>query len=149
MNGAAGNINGNQTDPVQLIADIQAKYQTERNKRLRPDFNEQYVAVHKSDKFKHFAEDPWLPSTGAVPGFQLREGEVRRFKFVLKGAGYGALLYAARLVEAGFESKDFAFLDYAGGFGGTWYWNRYVSQACHTSAALSRQDRFILRHTDR
>jgi cation diffusion facilitator CzcD-associated flavoprotein CzcO len=43
-------------------------------------------------------------------------------KVLILGAGYGALLFAVRLLETGvFKANDIVFVDAAGGFGGVWY----------------------------
>ena len=44
------------------------------------------------------------------------------------GGGFGGLLAAARLREAGVEK--IRILEMAGDFGGTWYWNRYPGAQC-------------------
>ncbi|KAL2285486.1 hypothetical protein FJTKL_08149 [Diaporthe vaccinii] len=46
------------------------------------------------------------------------------------GGGRSGILYAYRLIEAGFSSKDIVIVDIADGFGGTWYWNRYPGLMC-------------------
>ena len=38
--------------------EIRAKYQAERDKRLRVDGNEQYVEI--KDEFAHYSEDPYV-----------------------------------------------------------------------------------------
>lgn len=88
------------------VAQIQERYAAERSKRLRPDFEHQFVKLHMSDQFKHFTHDPWLPADGSTHGICLSENKVYIFKFVIQGAGFGGLLYAARLVEAGFKPED-------------------------------------------
>ena len=47
---------------------------------------------------------------------------------VVIGGGFGGLLAAARLREAGV--KDLRVFEKGGDFGGTWYWNRYPGAAC-------------------
>lgn len=113
---------------------IQAKYAAERTKRLRADFDDQFVQLHKSSQFRHFTSDPWLPADGSTIGLSLVEDRSYEFKFAIQGAGFGGLLYASRLVEAGFNPKDMVLIDYAGGFGGTWYWNRYPGLMCDVAA---------------
>ena len=44
------------------------------------------------------------------------------------GGGFGGLLMAARMKEAGFD--DIRVIEKAGDFGGTWYWNRYPGAMC-------------------
>ena len=47
---------------------------------------------------------------------------------VVIGGGFGGLLAAVRLRQAGVE--DVRIIDPAADFGGTWYWNRYPGIAC-------------------
>lgn len=123
-------------DPYDDSAEIMARYAAERDKRIRDDGNSQFITLHDSPKFKHMTQDPWLPADGSVSGFELSDKERLHFKFVLKGAGYAGLLYAARLIEAGYSPKDMVLIDYAGGFGGTWYWNRYPGLMCDVAAEV-------------
>lgn len=117
-------------------SDTMSRYATERDKRLREDGDSQFIRLHQSSRFVHMTHDPWLPADGSVAGQRLSEREELHFKFVLKGAGYGGLLYAARLVEAGYNADDIILIDYAGGFGGTWYWNRYPGLMCDVAAEV-------------
>ncbi len=99
---------------------LRAKYREEREKRLRADGNEQYIEV--KDGFAHFLEDPYVE-----PGFE-REPLTDEVEVAVIGGGFGGLLVAARLREAGVE--EIRMIDGAGDFGGTWYWNRYPGVAC-------------------
>jgi cyclohexanone monooxygenase len=99
---------------------LRRKYAEERDKRLRAEGAEQYVEV-KGD-FAHFLDDPYVE-----PGFTrapLRD----EVEVVLIGGGFGSLLTGAFLRDAGV--KSIRFIDAAGDFGGTWYWNRYPGLAC-------------------
>jgi len=99
---------------------LREKYREERDKRIRPDANEQYVEV--KGEFAHFASDPWVE-----PGFA-REPLSDEVDVVLIGGGFGGLLAGARLRELGVES--IRTIEKGGDFGGTWYWNRYPGAAC-------------------
>jgi cation diffusion facilitator CzcD-associated flavoprotein CzcO len=99
---------------------LRAKYDQERDKRLREDANEQYIQV-KGD-YAHYLEDPYVE-----PGFE-REPLTDEVEIVIIGGGFGGLLTAARLRDEGVE--DIRIIDSAGDFGGTWYWNRYPGVAC-------------------
>src|SRR3954471_22674637 len=72
---------------------LRRRYREERDKRLRPDGNDQYVEV-KGD-FAHYVDDP-----SADPGFT-REPLFDHVDVAIVGAGFGGLLAAARLREAG------------------------------------------------
>lgn len=116
------------------LQEVLAKYEEERAKRLRPDGMEQYLDIAKS-KFKQFAEDPWVNESNPYVSKPCALADGDHVKVLVVGAGYGALLFAARLIEAGFKPSDFAFVDSAWGFGGTWYWNRYPGLMCDVESA--------------
>jgi cyclohexanone monooxygenase len=99
---------------------LREKYREEREKRLRPDGNDQYIEV--KGEFAHFVDDPYVE-----PGFT-REPLADEVDVVLIGGGFGGLLCGARLRQLGVESLRI--LEKGGDFGGTWYWNRYPGIAC-------------------
>jgi cation diffusion facilitator CzcD-associated flavoprotein CzcO len=99
---------------------LRAKYQQERDKRIRADANDQYVEI--KDEFRHYKDDPYVE-----PGFE-REPLMDEVEVAVIGGGFGGLLTAARLREQGVEG--IRIIDSAGDFGGTWYWNRYPGVAC-------------------
>ncbi|KXJ85578.1 hypothetical protein Micbo1qcDRAFT_99176, partial [Microdochium bolleyi] len=111
-----------------MSAELAEKYAQERLKRLRPDAAEQYTDVRAPD-VHDLAADPWVDyETLAARSQPLTDGSST--KFLIVGGGHSGLLYAARLVEAGFSPADVVIVDTAGGFGGTWYWNRYPGLMC-------------------
>jgi cation diffusion facilitator CzcD-associated flavoprotein CzcO len=99
---------------------LRARYAAERQKRLRPDGNNQYGEV--SGKYAHFETDPYVD-----PGFE-RPALQEELDAVIIGGGFGGLLAAARLQEVGIT--DVRIIEKAGDFGGTWYWNRYPGAQC-------------------
>jgi cyclohexanone monooxygenase len=99
---------------------LREKYREEREKRLRPDGNEQYRAI--SGDLAHFESDPY-----AAPGF-VREPLADEVDVALIGGGFSGLLAGARLRELGVESVRT--IEKGSDFGGTWYWNRYPGVAC-------------------
>ena len=101
-------------------AALKAKYLAERDKRLRDDANEQYVEV--TAEFSHYVDDPYVD-----PGYT-REPLFDTVEMAIIGGGFGGLLMAARMKEAGFN--DIRMIEKAGDFGGTWYWNRYPGAMC-------------------
>ncbi|KAI8931842.1 hypothetical protein NX059_010748 [Plenodomus lindquistii] len=111
-------------DPV-----TRAKYIEERNKRIRSEGAAQFIKVSETARFSHLADDPWVDHEhlNALPS-PLPSGAF--VKFLIVGAGYGGLLLAVRLIQAGFSADDIRLVDHAGGFGGTWYWNRYPGLMC-------------------
>ncbi len=100
--------------------DLREKYRRERDKRLRRDGNDQYIEV--KDSFAHYVEDPYVPE-----GFT-RDPLFDDTEVIVVGGGFGGLLAAARLREAGID--DVRLIEKGGDFGGTWYWNRYPGAAC-------------------
>jgi len=40
------------------------------------------------------------------------------------------------LIKAGFSANDIVIVDPAGGFGGTWYWNRYPGLMCDVESYI-------------
>ncbi|RDL33314.1 Uncharacterized protein BP5553_08753 [Venustampulla echinocandica] len=109
--------NGLAFDPAAL----RAKYDEERNKRIRDDGIKQYQEVD-TGSLRHYVEDPYTK-----PGFS-RAPIDEDIEFLVVGGGYGGQLIAARLLEAG--TTNIRIIDKAGDFGGTWYWNRYPGAAC-------------------
>jgi cation diffusion facilitator CzcD-associated flavoprotein CzcO len=99
---------------------LRAKYREERDKRLRPDGNQQFVEV-KGD-FSHYVDDPYVD-----PGFT-REPLNDEVEVIIIGGGFGGLLAGARLREAGVQG--IRMIEKGGDFGGTWYWNRYPGAQC-------------------
>jgi cation diffusion facilitator CzcD-associated flavoprotein CzcO len=113
----------------------QQKYNEERTKRLRPDGVSQYADLRTSPKFKHYQDDPWVdPHTPNVGAPALVNGS--RCKVLILGAGFGGLLFAVRLIQAGINVDDIRIVDSAGGFGGTWYWNRYPGLMCDVESYI-------------
>ena len=98
---------------------LRDRYRAERDKRLRPDGNDQYQEI--SGDFSNYVDDPYVARQERAPLFD--EVDV-----AIIGGGFGGLIMGARLREAGFESLRI--IEKGGDFGGTWYWNRYPGIAC-------------------
>src|SRR5712672_191197 len=99
---------------------LREKYRHERDRRLRPEANDQYVEI--TADFRHYIDDPHVD-----PGFT-RKPLTDAVDVVIVGGGFGGLLAAARLRESGV--KDIRIIEKGGDFGGTWYWNRYPGAQC-------------------
>jgi cyclohexanone monooxygenase len=104
---------------------LREKYRVERDKRLRPDGNDQYVEM--ANTFAHYLDDPYCEPVERAP---LADD----VGVVVIGGGFGGLLVGARLREAGID--DFRLVEKAGDFGGTWYWNRYPGAACDVESYI-------------
>ncbi|KAK7540016.1 putative monooxygenase [Phyllosticta citribraziliensis] len=111
----------------QVASALEEKYAEERDKRLRPDGFAQYVDLRQDAP--GLAADPWIDYEAlASQEPALKDGD--DVQFLITGAGHISLLFAGRLVEAGFDPKGICLVDTAGGFGGTWYWNRFPGLTC-------------------
>ena len=110
------NMNANNFDPDALAL----KYKEERDKRIRSDGNDQYQEV--KGEFAYFVEDPYVEHKLD------REALEEEVEVLIIGGGFGGMLAAVRLHEAGIE--DFKIVEKGGDFGGTWYWNRYPGASC-------------------
>ncbi len=104
---------------------LRAKYQEERDKRIRPDGNDQYQEMVGG--FAHYLEDPYVAPIERAPLFD-------DVDVVVIGGGFGGLLAGARLREAGVE--NIRMIEKGGDFGGTWYWNRYPGAMCDVESYI-------------
>jgi cyclohexanone monooxygenase len=102
---------------------LRRKYREERDKRLRPDGNDQYLRL--TDRLASHLDDPYTPRTE-------REPRTDHVTVAFIGGGFAGLLTGARLKEAGVD--DVRIIDRGGDFGGTWYWNRYPGAQCDTAS---------------
>jgi cyclohexanone monooxygenase len=112
---------------VEAPMDVEAlrrRYREERDKRIRPDGNDQYLRL--ADEFAHYRDDPHTPWTERPPHTDHRT-------VVCVGGGFAGLVTAARLREAG---VDVRIVETGGDFGGTWYWNRYPGAQCDTASMV-------------
>ncbi len=103
---------------------LRRKYAEERDKRLRPDGNDQYLRL--TGELAHYRDDPHTPWTERAPRTDHRT-------VVCVGGGFAGLVVGARLREAG---VDVRIIEKGGDFGGTWYWNRYPGAQCDTASMV-------------
>jgi cyclohexanone monooxygenase len=103
---------------------LRRKYAEERAKRLRPDGNDQYLRL--AGQLGHYLTDPYTPRAE-------RAQKTDHVTAAFIGGGFAGLLTAARLTEAGVPCR---IVEKAGGFGGTWYWNRYPGAQCDTASMV-------------
>jgi cation diffusion facilitator CzcD-associated flavoprotein CzcO len=114
------------TTPVAPDLDaIHARYLQERDKRIRPDGNEQYI--EPTGKYAHFLDDPHTERVEREPLFD-------EVTVAFIGGGFAGLLTGAKLRQA--EIDDVRIIEKGGDFGGTWYWNRYPGAQCDTAAFI-------------
>ncbi|WP_156842116.1 flavin-containing monooxygenase [Novosphingobium aquimarinum] len=97
------------------------KYQEERDKRLDPRIDRSYAET--KGKYRSFVDvDP-------NAGERIERAAIAtEVDVAIVGGGFGGILAAARLKEAGVT--DVMIVEKASDFGGTWYWNRYPGVQC-------------------
>lgn len=106
------------------IPAMREKYREQRDRRIKKDHNDQYIAA--SGKWAEIYEvDPY---NLVVP----RDPITSETDVVILGAGYCGMMVATQLKKAGLN--DFYNIDHGGDFGGTWYWNRYPGIQCDNDA---------------
>jgi cyclohexanone monooxygenase len=98
---------------------LREKYRMERDKRLRPDGNAQYIEI--AGQFAPYLQDPYV----ARPERPALQDDVT---VAIIGGGFAGLITGARLRQAGID--DIRIIEKGGDFGGTWYWNRYPGAQC-------------------
>jgi cation diffusion facilitator CzcD-associated flavoprotein CzcO len=103
---------------------LRARYAAERDKRLRPDGNDQYLRI-AGTSLARYLDDPYMPVVE-------REPLTDHVDVAVIGGGFAGLITGARLREVGVEK--IRVIDKAGDFGGTWYWNRYPGAQCDTAS---------------
>ena len=113
------------TAPAIDKAALLAKYIAERDKRLRPDGNAQYLQI--KGHLAHYLDDPYTPRVE-------RAAKTDHVTFAFVGGGFAGLVTGARLVEAGVT--DVRIMEKGGDFGGAWYWNRYPGAQCDTASMI-------------
>jgi cation diffusion facilitator CzcD-associated flavoprotein CzcO len=119
-----------QCQPTQTPEDIdipalREKYRQERDKRVRPEGQRQYLRPTGATPTGSYEADPHMPVKERAP---ISED----IDVVVLGAGWGGIMAAYHLKQAGVTS--FRNIDTAGDFGGVWYWNRYPGIQCDNEA---------------
>lgn len=109
-----------QPDKIDVEA-LSNKYQEEKERRQRVDGLAQNVELEESESLSSLADDPFVDHDALNAQQQALE-DGQQVQVIILGAGFGGILFAARLVEAGVRPDDIRIVDVAGGFGGTWYW---------------------------
>ncbi|CAK7200303.1 hypothetical protein SEUCBS139899_002994 [Sporothrix eucalyptigena] len=114
--------------------DVNDRYQAEHDKRIRSDGLAQFTDLYSLPKFRHFKQDPWADKASYASLPRAEDGDRR--EILIMGTGIAALVFAVRLLEAGFQREDMQFIDVSAGFGGTWYWNRYPGLMCDVESYI-------------
>ncbi|KAF2265468.1 FAD/NAD(P)-binding domain-containing protein [Lojkania enalia] len=127
---------------------VEKRYGEERAKRLRDDGGDQFIDLSLSIEFQSFIQDTWVePSLVKNANIMFPDN---RCEILILGGGLGGLLYAIRMIQVGISPKDIRIVDSAGGFGGTWYWNRYPGLSCDIESycylPLLEETGYIPRH---
>ena len=104
---------------------LRVRYRQERDKRLRPDGNDQYI--QPTGRFAHLLEDPYVEVVERDPLFD-------EVTVACIGGGWAGLVTGARLKMAGVDSVRI--IEKGGDVGGAWYWNRYPGVMCDTAAMI-------------
>ena len=104
---------------------LRARYRAERDKRLRPDGNDQYL--EPTGRFAHLLDDPYTERVEREPVHD-------EVTVAFIGGGFAGLATGARLKEAGID--DVRIVEGGGDVGGAWYWNRYPGAMCDTAAMI-------------
>ena len=107
------------------LEETRRRYAEEREKRLRSEANDQYTEVE--GRYAGYADDPRSEPVE-------RAARTDEVDVAVLGTGFGGLLVAGRLREAGLE--HILLIDKAGDVGGTWYWNRYPGVQCDVESYI-------------
>ena len=111
--------NISERQPLDIDA-LRARYRIERDRRAAPSNDRSYLDIG-GEQFAHLHADPYSD-------IQPRAAVEDAVDVLIVGGGFGGLLTAARLREAG--ALTIRIVEVGGDFGGTWYWNRYPGAAC-------------------
>ncbi|GHH26203.1 monooxygenase [Sphingomonas glacialis] len=106
--------------PALDIEALRERYRIERDRRVASDPAERRYRDPTAG-FSRMLDDPY----GTAPPREPIHEDVDVF---VVGGGFGGLMTAARLAQAGIQ--DIRIAEAGSDFGGTWYWNRYPGAAC-------------------
>src|SRR3954453_16613910 len=113
--------------PPEYYEAIKERFAAERDLRLayRPEGPAQFIS-DLTGELAHYEVDPYAEDVTE------RDPIDATVEILFIGGGFSALLTAARLRQAGFES--IRIVERGSDVGGTWYWNRYPGVACDVVA---------------
>ena len=101
------------------ITALKERYRTERGRRTSDQAPREYLDMR--NQFAGMLDDPYTQVTPRDPV----NDDV---DVLIVGGGFGGLMSAARMREAGMPR--IRIVEAGGDVGGTWYWNRYPGAAC-------------------
>jgi cation diffusion facilitator CzcD-associated flavoprotein CzcO len=101
-------------------AAVRSRYEAERAKRMVKGRAAIHDLAH-DDAFAKYRQDPFTPVA-------VRDPVDEDTGVAIIGAGIAGVVAGAQLRKQGIAS--IRLVDQAGGFGGTWYWNRYPGVMC-------------------
>ncbi len=104
---------------------LQERYRIERERRTPGEADRRYYDLSKD--FSHLLSDPYTAASERAPVNDAVD-------VLVVGGGFGGLLTAARLREAGIDRVRV--VEAGGDVGGTWYWNRYPGAACDVESYI-------------
>ena len=104
---------------ITLLEDLHNRYRLERERRTENLADRKYHDMKEG--FSHLLSDPYTATNDRPP-------VADSVDVLVVGGGFGGLLAAARLREAG--AGRIRIVEAGGDVGGTWYWNRYPGAAC-------------------
>ena len=111
----------NVPDPQGLdIPALRNKYREERDRRLRPDGQDQYTPAARGTDALDYS-DPHMPRLS-------RRALSDDVNVAILGGGWAGVLAGYHMRMAGID--DCRIIEQAGDFGGVWYWNRYPGLSC-------------------
>lgn len=122
VNSDTPTANGSDLQPDKIdVQALSSKYLEEKQRRERVDGLAQNEELEESPSFSSLADDPFVDHD-ALNAQQPALEDGQQVQVIILGAGFGGILFAARLVDAGMKPEDIRLVEVAGGFGGTWYW---------------------------
>lgn len=111
--------------PVVDLDALRERYRIERERRTPDEGERRYRDIDEG--FAHLAADPYAVA-------ESRELLNDSVDVLVVGGGFGGLLAAARLREAGVQ--NIRIVEAGSDVGGTWYWNRYPGAACDVESYI-------------
>jgi hypothetical protein len=119
------------------LALLERRYEQERENQLRNRGRTPYIDLLSSSRFTNLTRDPWITDATHTTPTTTNLLSQNRTPVLIIGAGFGSLLFAIRVFQSGtYTAEDSILVDTAGGFGGTWYWNRYPGIMCDVESFI-------------